>query len=387
MLDPLALAVVAGGDELSELGDVGQPPGHHRGRRQAVAAGAAGLLIVGLEALGRVEVVDEAHVRLVDAHPERDRGDDDAHVIVDEPALGRAPDLRGQPGVIGQGTPTLAPQLCCRLLGAPAGEAVDDAGVARGLGAQEADQLGRGVALGRDPVADVRAIEAAEEHARRFQAQLGRDLAPGRQIGGRGQRDPGHLGPALVEHGELEIFRAEVMAPLRDAVRLVDREQRDRDLVEPGQETVGQKPLRRQVEKIELARFGLAANPALLLGRQAGVQEGRAQAELAQRHHLILHERDQRADDDRRAGPEQGGNLVAQRLAAAGGHDDQRVAAGDHTAHDRLLLAPEGAEAEDVVQERSRVARPARRTGRTCHGRRHGCPRWNRRRWVSDTDG
>ena len=203
-----------------------------------------------------------------------------------------------------------------------------------------------------------------------LQAEPGGDLAPGRQIGGRGQRDPGHVGPARVQHGKLEIFRAEVVAPLRDAVRLVDREQGERDLVEPVEEPVAQEPLGGQVEQVELARGGLPANPALLLGRQARVQERRAQPQLAQRHHLILHERDQGADHDRRAGAQQGGDLVAQRLAAAGRHDHERVAAPHHAAHDRLLLTPEGAEAEDVVQDRSRIGRPARGR-RTPHRRTH----------------
>ena len=140
---------------------------------------------------------------------------------------------------------------------------------------------------------------------------------------------------------------------------------------EPGEETVAQEPLGSEVEQVQFARGGLPANPALLLGREARVQECRAQTELAQRHHLILHERDQRADDDRRAGAEQGRDLVAQRLAAARWHDHERVAARHHTAHDLFLLTSEGAEAEDVVQDRSRIRRPVRGVERTSHGRTH----------------
>ena len=204
------------------------------------------------------------------------------------------------------------------------------------LGAQELAELRPGAALRHDPVADVRAIEAADEHARLCQAQLGRDLAPGRRIGGRGQRDAGHLGPALVQDGELEILGAEVVAPLRHAMRFVDREQRDRQPVEPGEKAVGEQPLRRDVEKVDLAGSGPTADPALLLGRQAGVQELGADAELTQRRHLILHQGDERADDDGGAVAEQGRDLIAQRLAAAGGHDDERVAA----AHDAPSRSP-----------------------------------------------
>ena len=54
---------------------------------------------------------------------------------------------------------------------------------------------------------------------------------------------------------------------------------------------------------------------------------------------LVLHQRDERADDDGEARERQRGELVDDRLAAAGGHDDEGVAAGEHGAH-RLPLAP-----------------------------------------------
>ena len=78
-------------DHLALLHNVLQAVGQPRGRRQAVAAGAAGLLVVALDRLGQVEVRDEAHVRLVDAHAEGDGGDHDQAVLAQEPRLvGRA---------------------------------------------------------------------------------------------------------------------------------------------------------------------------------------------------------------------------------------------------------------------------------------------------------
>ena len=77
-----------------------------------------------------------------------------------------APDVRGQTGVIRPGTPARARQLPGSLLGALARQAVDDAWRILVLVAQEADQLGKAVALGQDPVADVRPIEAADEGLR-----------------------------------------------------------------------------------------------------------------------------------------------------------------------------------------------------------------------------
>ena len=55
--------------------------------RLAVTAGAPDLLRVRLEALRQVEVVDVAHVRLVDSHAEGDRRDDDVRVRRGPPVL------------------------------------------------------------------------------------------------------------------------------------------------------------------------------------------------------------------------------------------------------------------------------------------------------------
>ena len=56
-------------------------------RRLPVAAGATELLRVRLESLRKVEVVDVADIGLVDAHAERDRGNDDVRVRLRPPLL------------------------------------------------------------------------------------------------------------------------------------------------------------------------------------------------------------------------------------------------------------------------------------------------------------
>ena len=60
-------------DHLALLHDVAETVGHPRVRRHAVAARAARFLVIAFDALRQVEVSDEAHVRFVDAHAERDR--------------------------------------------------------------------------------------------------------------------------------------------------------------------------------------------------------------------------------------------------------------------------------------------------------------------------
>src|SRR5690606_7840206 len=110
-------------------------------------------------------------------------------------------DLRGETGVIRQSTPARARQLLGDLLGAPARQAVDDARLARVLVAEKAGQLCQGIGLGRYPVADVRAIEAADEGPSTLEAEPVGDFASGRRIRGRGERNARHRRPALVQGG------------------------------------------------------------------------------------------------------------------------------------------------------------------------------------------
>jgi hypothetical protein len=58
-----------------------------RGRGRAVAAGAADLLIIALEAAGQRGVDDRAHIGLVDAHAERGGRDDDLALAGEEGGL------------------------------------------------------------------------------------------------------------------------------------------------------------------------------------------------------------------------------------------------------------------------------------------------------------
>ena len=88
MLDPL-LRVGRGGviDEAAQLARVRQAVKHERIRRQAVAARAAGLLIIGLDVFGNAHVRDEADVGFVDAHAEGDRGHHDDAFFAEKPLL------------------------------------------------------------------------------------------------------------------------------------------------------------------------------------------------------------------------------------------------------------------------------------------------------------
>ncbi|KAG0731573.1 hypothetical protein G6F23_015174 [Rhizopus arrhizus] len=71
--------------------------------------------------------------------------------------------------------------------------------------------------------------------------------------GGGGERNARHVGPALVQHRQAQVFRPEVVAPLRHAVRLVDGEQRDAAAFQQLQATVGQQSFGGNVQQVQLA--------------------------------------------------------------------------------------------------------------------------------------
>ena len=251
-----AVRVVAlgGVDQLALLHDVLQAVGQPGGGRQPVPPGPAGLLVVALDGPGQVEVGDEAHVGLVDAHAERDRGDHDQAVLAQEARLVGGPGARVEARVVRQRldpaaapgtrrspppTPGTGSRRCPRRPACSARSSSSSCRLGSFFGTIRYWMFGRS--------------KLATNCRAPVEVQPGRDLGVRRLGGGRGQRDAGHRRPALVQRGQREVVGPEVVPPLGHAVRLVDGEQRDRAAVEQPQRRLGAQPLRRQVEQVELA--------------------------------------------------------------------------------------------------------------------------------------
>ena len=168
--------VGAGGfvDHAALLHDVGQAIGHPGAGRLAVAAGAAGFLVIGLDALRQIEMRDEAHVGLVDAHAERDGGDDHDAVLVDEAILVAGALTGIEARMIGQRRDAGLGQRSRGILDLGARQAIDDAGIACMALADEGLELRRRVLLVDDFIADVRPVEARDKARRIGQARAAR---------------------------------------------------------------------------------------------------------------------------------------------------------------------------------------------------------------------
>jgi hypothetical protein len=117
-------------------------------------------------------------------------------------------------------------------------------------------------------------------------------------------------------------------------MRLVDGEQRERGcVVQQAEEARRQQALGRHVEQVELAREQRALDRRGFARVQRRIQEGRAHAELAQRATWSCISAISGDTTIARCRAQQRRHLVAQRLAAAGGHQHQRIAARSDRPH------------------------------------------------------
>ncbi|MNQ74351.1 hypothetical protein D3C85_891060 [compost metagenome] len=193
------------------------------------------------------------------------------------------------------------------------------------------------------------------------------DLLTGAHVRRGGQGDARHTGKKLGQLAQLQVFRAEVMAPLRHAMRLVDGEQGDLQALQKGQHARLHQAFRGQVEHLYLAAVDPLGDLALLLGIQGGVQRHRRHPQFVEGGDLVVHQGDQGRHHHRQTLAQQGRHLKAQRLAAAGRHQHQGVAAARHALDDRALAATEAVITENVFEDAQCLVEHERSPKRAAH--------------------
>ena len=294
------VALVALGvlQHLLEHQHVLQPVSHPGVCRQAVTAGATGLLVVGFQRLGQVHVGHEAHVGLVDAHAEGNGGHHDQAFFIEEALLVIGPQLIGQPGMVGQRGEALLAEKCSHFVDLFARQAIDDPGIAAPL-VEEGLQLLAWLLLGHDAIEDVRPVEAGEKTLGVLQVQAIDDLFPGALVSRGGQGNARHLGEHFRQLPQLQVFGAEVVAPLGHTVGFINREQGDFQALQKRQHARLDQALGGQVEHLHFAAPDTRGQVTLLLGAEGGVQGCRRDTEFLQGRNLVVHQRDQRRNHHR----------------------------------------------------------------------------------------
>jgi len=136
------------------------------------------------------------------------------------------------------------------------------------------------------------------------------------------------IGEECAEFAELAVFGAEVVAPLGDAVGFIDGEEGERDLAEPVGGAVHDGAFGGDVHEAVFAGDCFLFQFTAIGFKDGAVEEDGGDAHVAELGDLVLHEGDEGRDDDGGAAfLEDGGKLVAEGFAAAGGHDDAYGAA------------------------------------------------------------
>ena len=163
---------------------------------------------------------------------------------------------------------------------------------------------------------------------------------------------------------------------------LVDGEPPCAELLQAHGQPVGQEALRRDEQ--EAQRAGAQEPPGLerLLVRGHGVERRRRHADRGHLAHLVAHQGDQRRHHDGERAVDQGRELVAHGLAAAGRHDREHVLSGQDGGDDLGLAGPEIVVAEHRFERRARRGEPGRHDLRP--RRPTGSP-GARGRWTSVT--
>ena len=225
---------------------------------------------------------------------------------------------------------------------------------ARALGNRELDNFD----------GEIVATEAVDEAGGTDHAELREDVGLHGWRGGGGEGENGNACGTVAQSGKVladhAVVGAEIVAPLRDAMGLVDGDERGRTLGEHLRKARNAQPLgsdEKEVERAsEIVDAGLARDGAV----EAGVNSRDAQVECGELGDLVFHERDERRDDERRSAESDGGELIAERLPCPGGHHKQQVAAVYCCAADCLLVGAKLRKAKGRLQKLGKVFRIGR---------------------------
>ena len=296
------------------------------------------------QSLGGVR--DEADVGLVDPHAERDRGADHHILGFDEGGLVGGAHRCVESGVIDAHRAAGTRERFGHLLGSGARLDIDDAGA--GGACDQVRDLARRIVARGDRIADVGPVEPGDDHPVMRDAELFEDISAGMFVGRRRQRQPGDVRELVQQRAEQAIIGAEIMPPFADAMRLVDREQRDASAVQKLAEVAGRGAFGRDIEQVELAGFEPRDRlAAILVG--AG-QRASANAHRFGRTQLVVHQRDEGRDDDAGAVQHHRRQLVAQRLSSPRRHHHHAISTREDLTHNLLLAIEKLLEAKGATE-------------------------------------
>ena len=191
---------------------------------------------------------DPAQIRPIYAHAEGD-GRRHHHFLTARKASMRFTLGAGfHAGVKGNGFSAIITQPGGGAFGFGTAAAIDNAGAAS-FANQGAD-LAAFILSRRGFDQDIGSVEGSAKHRRFLQAQLQADIFNRARISRGRQRHARHMRKARAQYAKAAIFRAEMMAPLADAMRFIHRKQGDIQAFKPRLHRLQRQPLRRDIKQL-----------------------------------------------------------------------------------------------------------------------------------------
>ena len=211
-----------------------------------------------------------------------------------------------------------------------------------------------------DPVDQVRPIERADQELRIVEPKLPGDVlrgpGPWRWRCRRGSRRRGRR-PSEIPSCRYSGRKSCPQTLMQWASSIATNE--TRHWPSSASESLLNEPLRREVEELQRGRRGCSERMAFCRSPAGSVLSRHAAGtpQSLQGVDLVLHQRDQRRDDQRQAREQHGRRLETERFAAAGGQDDDRIAPADDARHRLVLQRQEAVVAPVLLQDLENVFR------------------------------
>ena len=309
--------------------------------RLSVTAGSSGFLVVVFQAGRHVVVEYIADVGFVDAHAEGVGGNDHQGPVVLEILLGLLPFFLAHACMIPGCRDPFAAQAVIQIVHILSGGTVDDAAVIWMI-FQEPENPGILVLGMFHPEIQIGPVEPGDQDPGMMQFQALEDVFPHLFRGGR--CEGAHHRPLRKEFQEIQdpgVTGTEVLSPLRDAMGFVHGHHGDIRLFGKIPEQLSFQSLRCHIDHLIGSGTGLFQGGIEFPAGKSAVDVGRFDPSRFQCLDLILHQRDQRRDDQGDPRKEQGWDLVAERFAGPGGHDPQYIPALEQGIDQDLLSRTE----------------------------------------------
>ena len=171
------------------------------------------------------------------------------------------------------------------------------------------------------------------------------------RCGRGGQRHDRSFRSYLPKLSNAEIRRAEIIAPLRDAMRFVNHNQTNRQMTELLKEPVIPEAFRGKIQKTASIVGKAFPSHTDFTGRHRRMKEHCLDTPGTQVVHLILHKRNQRRNHNSKAAKDKPRHLKRNGFSASGRHKAKGVVAVKHRPHNLLLKRAERPESPMTAQD------------------------------------